>query len=80
MLQSPLRTTGRLVNRNVCRIFVQLSKSVKFEAMQDQSEQRRKMIEHLEAAKRIADEIGESVTAYLIDCALLEARTAKVAN
>ena len=48
--------------------------------MQNQSARRRKMIEHLDAAKRIADEIGESVTAYLIDCALLEARSAKVAN
>jgi len=47
--------------------------------MQDQSEQRRKMIEHLEGAKRIAEEVGDSVTAYLIDCALLEARSEKVA-
>ena len=44
--------------------------------MEDQSERRRKLIEHLESAMRIADEIGQPVTAYLIERALDEARAA----
>jgi DNA-binding ferritin-like protein len=44
--------------------------------MHDQSEQRRKLIEHLESAMQLADEMGQPVTAYLIERALDEARAA----
>ena len=42
--------------------------------MHNDAEQRRKLIEHLEAAMRIADELGEPTTAYLTERALDEAR------
>jgi len=42
--------------------------------MHDDSEKRRKLIEHLEAAMRIADELGEPTTAFLTERALDEAR------
>jgi hypothetical protein len=35
---------------------------------------REKMIEHLEQALNLADELHDSVTGYLIECALDEAR------
>jgi len=44
--------------------------------MRDDSEQFRQLIEHLEAAARIAEELGQSTTAYLAECALDAARAA----
>lgn len=42
--------------------------------MRDDMEQRRKLIEHLEAAIRLAEDLGENVTAFLTERALDEAR------
>jgi hypothetical protein len=42
--------------------------------MRDNTEDRRKLIEHLEAAMRLAHEMGQPTTAYLIERALDEAR------
>jgi len=44
--------------------------------MQDQSERRRKLIEQLEAAMHLAEELGQPATAFLIERALDEARAA----
>lgn len=44
--------------------------------MQDQAERRKQLIENLESAMRLADELGQPVTAYLIERALDEARAA----
>lgn len=44
--------------------------------MQDESEQRKKLVEHLESAMQIADEINQPVISFLIERALDEARGA----
>ena len=44
--------------------------------MEHQSERRQELIEHLETAMRLADEMGQPITAYLIERALDEARAA----
>ena len=51
-------------------------KQTKGRDMQNTSEQRQKLIAQLETAMHLAEEIGQPVTAYLIERALDEARAA----
>jgi hypothetical protein len=44
--------------------------------MLDTQKKRHEIIEHLEAARALADEVGQPVTSYLIERALDEARGA----